>query len=351
MKDTLKILSLLEENIERVAENGIYEIERDLLLERLRGLYASVVATEAVAEEDRVLDALMGIGAVLPDEESEPEIEIERIYAEEAEDEFETEEEVIEEEISEPEVEEIEEVSELEEEDKTLIEEVADKWLANILQTDEQESEEEEAVVEEPVVEEEPIAEVVENDELDHEAVMSLYDDDDEEDGETAEESAEEEVDEEVVPEEPEVEEDIEEEVMVVLDDEGDEAEIEEIAEGEVEAETESESEPQKVVLGDILLNEQPTVADNLAEQGVVDVATAASAVLSLRSTIGVNDKYILMRDLFAGDNDYYNQAIDALDSFDSLDEAMLYIYDNFRWNPNCEGARLLMELLARKLF
>lgn len=328
MKDTLKILSLLEENIERVTENGIYEIERDLLLERLRGLYASVVATEAVAEEDRVLDALMGIGVVLPDEESEPEIEIERIYAEEG-DELETESAI------EPEP---------EEEEKTLIEEVADKWLANSLQADEQELEEDEAVVEESIVEEEPITEVVENDELDHEAVMSLYDDgDDEEEEEPAEESAEEEIEEEVVPEEPEVEEEPAEEPA--------EEEVVVFEESEPEAEEAAEVEPQKVVLGDILLSEQTTVADNLAEQGVVDVATVASSVLTLRETIGVNDKYILMRDLFASNNDYYEQAIEKLDSFDSLDEAMLYIYDNFHWNPNCEGARLLMELLARKLF
>lgn len=328
MKDTLKILSLLEENIERVTENGIYEIERDLLLERLRGLYASVVATEAVAEEDRVLDALMGIGVVLPDEESEPEIEIERIYAEEGE-ELETESAI------EPEP---------EEEEKTLIEEVADKRLANIVQADEQELEEDEAVVEESIVEEEPIAEVVENDELDHEAVMSLYDDDEEEEEEEPEEeSAEEEIEEEVVPEEPEVEEDPAEEPA--------EEEVVVFEESEPEAEEAAEVEPQKVVLGDILLSEQTTVADNLAEQGVVDVATVASSVLTLRETIGVNDKYILMRDLFASNNDYYEQAIEKLDSFDSLDEAMLYIYDNFHWNPNCEGARLLMELLARKLF
>ena len=78
---------------------------------------------------------------------------------------------------------------------------------------------------------------------------------------------------------------------------------------------------------------------------------SAASASMSLRSAIGINDKYILLRDLFAGDSDYYERAIDRLDEFDSLDEAMLYIYDNFHWNPNSEGARLLMELLARKLF
>jgi hypothetical protein len=57
------------------------------------------------------------------------------------------------------------------------------------------------------------------------------------------------------------------------------------------------------------------------------------------------------MRDLFAGDNEYYNSVISELDSFESLDEAMLYIYDNHHWNPNSEGVLLLMDLLSRKLF
>ena len=307
MKDTLKILSLLEENIERLIENGIYEIERDLLLERLRGLYASVVATEAVAEEDRVLDALLGIGAVLPEEESEPEIEIERIYAEEDEDDVAAE-------------------SEAEEEFAAPEEEVADQ---------EEVSEEDESVVEE-----EPAVVAVENDDIDHEAVLSLYDDDDEEEVESQEE---------VVAEAENEEQDAD--CILLITEEGDEEGVVVLEEDESEAEEVPEEESQKVVLGDVLLSEQTTVADNLAEQMTMDVATAASSVASLRESIGVNDKYILLRDLFANNNEYYEQSIEQLDSFDSLDEAMLYIYDNFQWNPNCEGARLLMELMARKLF
>ena len=165
---------------------------------------------------------------------------------------------------------------------------------------------------------------------------MSLYDDDEEEEEEP------------VVVEEEEVKEE--------------EPEAPEFEEVPAEPETHAEEElpefeevpavaeaPQSVVLGDILGTEQITVADNLAEQ-VIDVATATTANLSLRQTIAINDKFILMRDLFGGNNDYYEMAIDRLDSFDNLDDAMLYIYDNFHWNPNCEGARLLMELLARKL-
>lgn len=324
MKDTLKTLTLLEEHLSRIAEQGIYEIERDLILERLRQLY-SIVATSELLPDSPIDEPVMyGCRPVEyePIVEDEPEVE-EEIAEEPAEQEEEEEEE---------------------EEEKTLIEEVADKWLSNILQIDKQESEEPE--IEEVKEDEgEQATAKAQDEELDHEVVMSLYDDDDEEESvtaetiaETPEEVVEEELSEEVAEPEMEV---AEEEELVVIDEEPEEAELEEkpiVADA-----------PQSVVLGDILGTEQITVADNLAEQ-VLDVATATSANLSLRQTIAINDKFILMRDLFAGNNDYYEMAIDRLDSFDNLDDAMLYIYDNFHWNPNCEGARLLMELLARKL-
>ena len=325
MKDTLKTLELLEQHIDRVVENGLYEIERDLLLERLRGIYATVVATEAIAEEERVLDALIGIGATTPlIAEEEPEIEIERIYAKEEECEVQNEEmEIV---APAPEV-----VVESETESEIAVE-----------------SEPEE---EEPITEDEELAvvykeeEPADNEELDHEAVMALYDDDDED---NEEQPAEEE---EVIP--AAIEEDVaeEEEPESISESEPtDEEPAEEAVDEDIEEEPALE-EVQTVVLGDILASEQPTIADNLAEQMVADVASAAGANASLRSSIALNDKFILMRDLFAGNNDYYEMAIERLDSFDNLEEAMLYIHDTFHWNPNSEGARLLMELLARKLF
>ncbi len=339
MKDTLKTLELLEQHIDRVVENGLYEIERDLLLERLRGIYATVVATEAIAEEERVLDALIGIGATTPLlAEEEPEIEIERIYAEEEECEVQNEEmEIV---TPEPEV-----VVEPQTEPEIAVE--SEPVVAEEEPTAEPEPEEEE-----PTTEDEELTVVYKEDEpaddeeLDHEAVMALYDDDDESDDE--EQPAEEE---EVIP--ATIEEDVaeEEEPESISEPEPtNEEPAEEAVEEDIEEEPALE-EVQTVVLGDILASEQTTIADNLAEQMVTDVASAAGANASLRSSIALNDKFILMRDLFAGNNDYYEMAIERLDSFDNLEEAMLYIHDTFHWNPNSEGARLLMELLARKLF
>lgn len=319
MKDTLRLIELLEGQIESFSETGIYEIERDLLLERLRGVYASVLALDVVTEEDRVIDALLGVVAgVAEGDEPEPEMEVERIYP--SDDEEAAEEEPATNEVAVAEEEPAEEVEEepAAEECVTTPEPAEEVVEEEVEEPSEQQIEEEPA--EEEVAEEEPIQEPAQEPaptEIDHHKAMSLYDDDDE------------------------AEEELEEgEVLYVADDDDEPEEVEE----EVAEEEEEPTEDDAVVA------EEPQY-DGFAEPQVVDVATAASASMSLRQSIGINDKFILLRDLFAGDNDYYESSIDKLDEFDNLDEAMLYIYDNFRWSPNSEGARLLMELLARKLF
>ena len=352
MKHTLKTIELLEQHIDLLAENGIYEIERDLLLERLRGLYASVVALEAKAEEERVLDALMGLGVAGEVSTEEPEIEVERIYAE-------PEEEVESEEIAAPEEPEEEVVSEEiaapeEPEEEVVFEEVAEPVA------EEETEQEPEPMAEEEPAEEAPAAYVeVESainryiGAIEEPAIEEPATEPEEEVATEVEPAPEEEVVEEPldVVEEKSGPEQIDHRAALSLYDDDDDDEVVELAPAE-EAEQEAEQEAEPVVEEEpAASDEQVTLAELLAAEGAVDVATAASSTLSLHQSIGLNDKYILMRDLFAGDADYYESAISTLDEFDNLDDAMLYIHDNFRWSPNSEGARLLMELLACKLF
>ena len=63
-----------------------------------------------------------------------------------------------------------------------------------------------------------------------------------------------------------------------------------------------------------------------------------------------MNDKFLMIRDLFDGDGDAYNQAIAELDAFDSFDDCMIYIVENYAWNPESEGAKFMMQILERKL-
>ncbi|MBR4851486.1 MAG: hypothetical protein IKU97_05485 [Tidjanibacter sp.] len=373
MKNILTTLSQLEQMLAQPAVE-FSVIERDIVLEKLRKLYEQTLGLEPAQSVEPAQQ-----------EESAPEIvEVAPIAVAVAEEQVVAEEPAVEEPIEESVIELIEEiidqVEELPEteEDEEIEEEVEEP-------TEELIVEEEPVVEEEFVIEEEPVVEepVAPKAKIDHKRVLSLYDDDDEtpiieapaEDEPAVEEFAEEEP----VVEEESIEEPIEEEIVFEMDMTLDEEEIApaeevvvEIEEEQVEVELaveEPAEEPiveepiveepaapaveeiRTVVLADVLGGEQTTLAEAMSVAQTPDVASvAAAATTSLMKSISINDKVLLMRDLFGGDSRMYEQAMEVLDSYESLDEAMLFIYDNFDWNPNSEGAKLLMELLSRKL-
>ena len=69
-----------------------------------------------------------------------------------------------------------------------------------------------------------------------------------------------------------------------------------------------------------------------------------------LRQCIGINDRFMLIRSLFNGNADQYAAAIAQLNAFTDLNDALLYIQENYQWDPDSEGVRLLVDLLERKL-
>ena len=98
-------------------------------------------------------------------------------------------------------------------------------------------------------------------------------------------------------------------------------------------------------VLGE-QFHEAPSIADVIsAPKGVADMAS----IESLRSAIGVADKFMIVRELFGGDTEAYDKAINALEAQPSFDDCIIYISENYAWSPNSDGTKLLMELLNRK--
>lgn len=107
---------------------------------------------------------------------------------------------------------------------------------------------------------------------------------------------------------------------------------------------------PAATVLGDVINHDVQTLADTLA--GPRDRASElrrSEPVTDLRKAIGINDKFLLIRDLFGGDGAAYEQAIGTLNDCADFDDCMIYIAENYAWNPNSDGVKLLMELLERK--
>lgn len=107
---------------------------------------------------------------------------------------------------------------------------------------------------------------------------------------------------------------------------------------------------PSGTVLGEVINHDVQTLSDTLAApRDMASELRRREPVTDLRRVIGINDKFLMIHDLFGGESREYEQAIDALNDFEDLDDCMIFIAENYAWNPNSDGAKLLMELLERK--
>ncbi len=102
--------------------------------------------------------------------------------------------------------------------------------------------------------------------------------------------------------------------------------------------------------LGDALNAGHKTLGETLGN-GEKDMAShiAAAGQPGLKKSIGLNDRFLMIRDLFDGDAAAFDEAVARLDTFTDLDSAVIHIHDNYDWNADSEGARRLVELLERK--
>lgn len=106
-----------------------------------------------------------------------------------------------------------------------------------------------------------------------------------------------------------------------------------------------------KRVLGDVIGNSTGMLNESFGAPRK-DMATkiASGTGNDLHAAIGINDRYMLIRELFNGDIDAYDTALDTLNKFTDFDDCMIHIQENYHWKPNSEGVKLLINLISRKL-
>lgn len=98
-----------------------------------------------------------------------------------------------------------------------------------------------------------------------------------------------------------------------------------------------------KVIISNSLEEELPlTLADKLRMQGLSD----------LRKAIPLADKFLYTNELFKGDNEIYNKAIDRLNECkDALQARDLFesMKQHFEWDENSKTVKRFADLLTRK--
>lgn len=122
-----------------------------------------------------------------------------------------------------------------------------------------------------------------------------------------------------------------------------------------VEAKEEVKEEAKVEIIADIeppqviadTISTPQVIADTIPMQPSVG---ESGVVSSLRGAISVGDRFMLIRELFGGNEAQYESTIDVLEGFDNLDDCIIYIAENFTWRASSVGAKLVMDLLQRKL-
>lgn len=72
--------------------------------------------------------------------------------------------------------------------------------------------------------------------------------------------------------------------------------------------------------------------------------------ITDLTKSIGINDKFLYTKELFGGNAELYKNTIKALNEFTDINNALIYVQENFHWDENNEAASQLLELVRRKL-
>ena len=68
-----------------------------------------------------------------------------------------------------------------------------------------------------------------------------------------------------------------------------------------------------------------------------------------IASAISLNDKFIFIRELFNGNKEQYLETIQILNNFDTYENALDFLINNFDWEEENPHFERLKELVKRK--
>jgi Pyruvate/2-oxoacid:ferredoxin oxidoreductase gamma subunit len=119
--------------------------------------------------------------------------------------------------------------------------------------------------------------------------------------------------------------------------------------EPEVKVEEEVKEEPKKPVPAP----EKKTKTKSEAKLQPAAVATQGSLfgtmVEDIRQAISLGDRFLFQRELFDGNGELMQQALDELNELYTLNEALEYINEHFEWDKESTAAQLFENVLKRR--
>ncbi len=87
---------------------------------------------------------------------------------------------------------------------------------------------------------------------------------------------------------------------------------------------------------------------DSISEKKITEPTATTGTISSLRTAIGLNDRFLFIREIFGNNTDKYNTVIDKLDKLETIQQAVDYLKANLTLQKN-ETSMKFVDLLKRR--
>lgn len=100
--------------------------------------------------------------------------------------------------------------------------------------------------------------------------------------------------------------------------------------------------------LGDVFLKEKSVNDLMSADNSKLEHKLSNRPITSIHTSIGINDRFQYIRELFEGSADEFLRTVTDIDSMNNLKDAVNYLQQNFKWKKN-ETSLKFVNLVKRR--
>ena len=118
----------------------------------------------------------------------------------------------------------------------------------------------------------------------------------------------------------------------------------------EVPYENKPAAEP--ATIADKFKGEKKFINERLGDNGSrqdLSSKLQSKPIRDIGTSLGLNDRFKLINELFNGDKDSYQQTINVLDNANNFNEAFNYINTTYDWDMEDDSVQMLLDLVRRK--
>ncbi|MGA1976422.1 MAG: hypothetical protein ABSG89_01055 [Bacteroidales bacterium] len=113
-----------------------------------------------------------------------------------------------------------------------------------------------------------------------------------------------------------------------------------------------NENPDENVTIAETFVSQAGSLYEQLGDQGEGEIildSIKSKPIASLSDAIGVNDRFLFIKEIFDGNTETYNRVIKKLDDAGTFADARAIIMDNIGEAAGSEAAGQLLDLIRRK--